>query len=610
MGVVFFGLDGAGEKLMKVGKVENGEIVEDPDNELKRILNDKPLQDGYLASKFNNRLLSAELTSDAKDKESGRTYVEFDSNIPDGVEVKESEYGAYYYKDQEQKSDSISIKVVDINKDRVYIDDPSQAPEGVEVHEGDRDPDALYYIPEGETDEGQSRLGEMPGEYEEFEGYDLFVPANPPEEPNDLEVGNHVYFDQWNSVAGKITEIREPFSESSDSWSIKLQDYDGKDQSVFLSPDRFEDTFKGYITGEVEPGSAQERGESHQDTLPETDPTVDTVSDWTNENFTEDQIESTTFALGRAYGEWMETLVSRGVDGETVIDGIKHAREEIDIDEDDDDDKMEKALKRGISTAFGQKTKKYIDGHENPTSKFARSCEDFTREAHNNFEEKYPEDSEIVNRVLDDVTTWIRTEETAGFWQSASDRSDNETKGRYGDPFEVDISDEQRAAIDQYIEYTQELSREIFGDTVQVYRGMSDEDGKRKEIIDDGKGIEIEHQSIESWTTDVMTAAKFGDGGIIMMDEVPVEAIMASYLTNNGMTDTQSELGLAMGETTKYDPGDGIIKTPEDIGSLLDIAFENIDMDEEKSKDEIKYVSIKVQDADAFWMDEMRDENT
>jgi len=97
MGVVFFGLSSDGESMEKVGKVENGEIVEDPDEELEQTLQGEPLQDGYLSAKFNNRLLDGRLTQDVADKESGRVYITFGVNVPEDKEIKESEYGAEYY---------------------------------------------------------------------------------------------------------------------------------------------------------------------------------------------------------------------------------------------------------------------------------------------------------------------------------------------------------------------------------------------------------------------------------------------------------------------------------------------------------------------------------
>lgn len=78
--------------------------------------------------------------------------VNYDVDVPDWL-IDEAEYQMEEFgntdESREEKSDSIYIKIVDINKRRVYVDDISEVPDWATPQEGDRDPDAIYY----ETDD-------------------------------------------------------------------------------------------------------------------------------------------------------------------------------------------------------------------------------------------------------------------------------------------------------------------------------------------------------------------------------------------------------------------------------------------------------------------------
>jgi hypothetical protein len=111
----------------------------------------------------------------------------------------------------------------------------------------------------------------------------------------------------------------------------------------------------------------------------------------------------------------------------------------------------------------------------------------------------------------------------------------------------LEIPDEAMEQIEEYVEYQQEMLREIFGDEIPVYRGIEgDYPEQMKEDTEDGGEAGLDHRAIESWSLSPTQASGFAetreetDGeGALVETTVPVENVLLSGLDNVGL---ESEL--------------------------------------------------------------------
>lgn len=74
-------------------------------------------------------------------------FVNYDADVPDWL-IEEAEYQMEEFGSSakpQEKSESIPIKIVDVNKNRVYVDSESDVPSWATPQQGERDEDAVYY---------------------------------------------------------------------------------------------------------------------------------------------------------------------------------------------------------------------------------------------------------------------------------------------------------------------------------------------------------------------------------------------------------------------------------------------------------------------------------
>lgn len=94
-GVFFIGFDEENGEWNHIGNVEDGEIQEDTDGELKYLLQNEPLDESYLQWKFDNVYISAFVYGENIDKQNEgipyehREYVDSPDDVPEGAQVRE-----------------------------------------------------------------------------------------------------------------------------------------------------------------------------------------------------------------------------------------------------------------------------------------------------------------------------------------------------------------------------------------------------------------------------------------------------------------------------------------------------------------------------------------
>ena len=262
-----------------------------------------------------------------------------------------------------------------------------------------------------------------------------------------------------------------------------------------------------------------------------------------------------------------------------------------------------------------------------------------------------PHVSATVEEGINEWKLGMFEEETASMFQVAADRTGNDTlptSGRWheGDDdmfesvMEIGVSHEEKEAIEAKVEQTQDILRETFGDTMTVYRGVSDDTknpthaeatdvaDKIREAKDRGDAFTHEHRPIESWTTRPEYAGRYARGagfytedagGVVLEKEVPVERIMAASHTGN-LDKYESEIIVMHDEEETYD-ADQIVRS-ENVDAEWMIA-ENLrnasELDElktieerEREKADDAVIRVEAGEVDPHWLhrdppDERRD---
>lgn len=151
-------------------------------------------------------------------------------------------------------------------------------------------------------------------------------------------------------------------------------------------------------------------------------------------------------------------------------------------------------------------------------------------------------------------------------YSEPADRALVEIQG-YGNVFDHDVDDRQRDAIEAKHEQTTEAFREAFGDTITVFRGISEAanytsaegtsvSAKMREAKDRGEAFTLGHRTCESWTTDPDYASLYSshENGVLLKREIPVERVVAASHTTRGLAYNEFEVIVAHDEEATYDP--------------------------------------------------------
>lgn len=163
------------------------------------------------------------------------------------------------------------------------------------------------------------------------------------------------------------------------------------------------------------------------------------------------------------------------------------------------------------------------------------------------------------------LKSWVEGElvssSTAPMLQVAAEITDNNNFYSREDNvieevLEEDVTEEQKQAIKDNMEFDREKIKEKFGEEIPVFRGLStgvamweDEDEMDIEDIEgivssveDGGDIEMEHSCAESWSTNPVEAVRFaGDEGVIIQDWMKVDEVLASANSDSAFVPDQAE---------------------------------------------------------------------
>lgn len=179
----------------------------------------------------------------------------------------------------------------------------------------------------------------------------------------------------------------------------------------------------------------------------------------------------------------------------------------------------------------------------------------------NEFEsEVSSETAEEVNDTLSDWTTnWFQGAES--LWAAVEEET-----GNYKSPKSIrtrSVNDEQKEAIQEHKEFTEEKLREEFGDEIEAERVLYGDIAEEiLEAVESGESFELGNRTVESWTTDSGFAEAFAeshgmdDVAVSIQTEIPVEDVWASSMTHESLDQEASELVVGQNE---------IELTPENI---------------------------------------------
>lgn len=150
---------------------------------------------------------------------------------------------------------------------------------------------------------------------------------------------------------------------------------------------------------------------------------------------------------------------------------------------------------------------------------------------------------------------------TSDLWVAAAKRTDNYTEPENSqfDLTSRTINDPQENDLETSFDVTRDVLSDIFGDTVPVSRGVSGEFAEQLlEAKENGEEIELDHRTLESWSTFPDHAQQFAEGegaGAIITTEIPVDRVFGSSFTTPGLEEHENEIIAGLDKTVTYSPG-------------------------------------------------------
>lgn len=220
-----------------------------------------------------------------------------------------------------------------------------------------------------------------------------------------------------------------------------------------------------------------------------------------------------------------------------------------------------------------------VNGFDTEASVLSRGS-DFPEEAESVFSERFGEEAaEEMGMAKDGWRTDMFNEETAAIHQLAADITGNEQlpdgveNVHDIDTGDAPVSDE---TAEQIREQSIDALREVYGDEMTLYRGLSPGGGPSPaeatnisdqllEAKENGDSVDMEHRSAESWSANPQYATRYAfdddyvDGeyvrneGAVVETTVPVEdAVMASM--GGALASQEDEVVVAHEESAEYGP--------------------------------------------------------
>ena len=175
---------------------------------------------------------------------------------------------------------------------------------------------------------------------------------------------------------------------------------------------------------------------------------------------------------------------------------------------------------------------------------------------------------------------------TLPIWEVAVDDDDVE-EANLPQPIEGSFGntpDLTREAMEDYIEFSRDVLREMFGDSITVSRGISGTTGRNASAAADRDGsAEIDHREIASWTINSSAATGFARStGVVVTQEVDIEDVYGFATTGAGFKE-EMEVIVAGGDA-EYEYTD----SPPEDGQLIDSEYDDIDLSAELFENDLE----------------------
>jgi hypothetical protein len=253
-------------------------------------------------------------------------------------------------------------------------------------------------------------------------------------------------------------------------------------------------------------------------------------------------------------------------------------------------DEYGKSAQNAAELAAQELTETSVTGFDSNASTSLERDSDFYNEAKERLAEAVPEGQE--DRAEEIALAWVGdvySEDSAPIFQQAEEMTGNDTipESARMNPLDTDVSELDQETTQALKEETTEIMREVYGDEVKLYRGLSpgrganpavegtDAADKLRQAKDSGKDVVIEHRTVESWTTDPSWASRYTESeeideetyervvepGAMIETEIPVEqAVVASI--SGVLNGYENEVVIAHEGERRYSP-DQIIKSEQ-----------------------------------------------
>jgi len=239
-----------------------------------------------------------------------------------------------------------------------------------------------------------------------------------------------------------------------------------------------------------------------------------------------------TTASKSAVGNFMAELIDKDVSGQDVYDAIT----EVSGSEPGPADSL---LQKMVESSNTSKFSETLD-EEVPLARDRGVQSEINKMAAKMFEENNPEYAEYTSEIKEVISGWSgnsKNPETAPLWAVAFEDGESNIPQRVAD--RIDAQDPEMVdATRAYIEETRKVMKDMFGDSVEVYRGISGSTGTRNaEIAEDTGGATVDHRAIASWSICPDTAKGFAHrSGSIVSKEIDIDEIYASFSNAAGFS--------------------------------------------------------------------------
>ena len=172
------------------------------------------------------------------------------------------------------------------------------------------------------------------------------------------------------------------------------------------------------------------------------------------------------------------------------------------------------------------------------------------------FEDEYPEYqyyTEDIQEMIDKWTGGSQSSATAPMWAVAFEDGEDNIPENIAELIDREDDETKLDAIREFSNFTQDIVREMFGDEVQLFRGVAGSYGRDRARSATTYGeTEVDHRAIASWSVNPFAAEKFAYGsGVVASQTMDVEDIMVGFSNGAGF-DYEMEM-VASGGNEEYE---------------------------------------------------------